>query len=106
MTRLNVTILLLMFAGQPAIAYETGVMTCEDIGKFAATLMSEREAGQKKDVALKTIDTMEWQGEIEKRNMSAIVDLIHGRVGDQLADAQAAYAIIRRDCETSKARQR
>jgi hypothetical protein len=99
------TILLLTFAGQSAMAYETGAMTCEDIGKFAATLMSNRENGQKKESALETVKKQEWQGDIEKSNMFAIVDLIYGRVGDQLADAQAAYAIIKRDCDIGKSRQ-
>ena len=99
-------ILLLMLAGQSALAYETGAMTCDDIGKFAATLMSDREKGQKKEAALETATKQEWQGDIEKSNMTAIVDLIHGRVGDQLADAQAAYSIIKRDCDISKARQK
>ncbi len=100
------TILLLMLAGQTAMAYETGAMTCEDIGKFAATLMSEREKGQQKAAALETVNNQQWQGDIEKGNMTAIVDLIHGRVGDQLADAQAAYLIIKRDCDIGKARQK
>jgi hypothetical protein len=95
-----------MLFAQPVFAYETGAMTCEDIGKYAGSLMSEREKGQKKEAAVAAIDTQEWQGEIERSNMAAIVDLIHGRVGNQLADAQAAYAIIKRDCDISKARQK
>lgn len=99
-------ILPLAFASQSAMAYETGAMTCEDIGKFAATLMSDREKGQKKEAALETVNKPEWQGDIEKNNMIAIVDLIHGRVGDQLFDAQAAYSIIKRDCDIGVARQK
>jgi hypothetical protein len=100
------TILLTLLFAQPVFAYETGTMTCEDIGKYAETLMSEREKGQKKEVAMASIDSQEWQGEIERSNMAAIVDLIHGKVGNQLADAQAAYAVIKRDCDVSKARQK
>ncbi len=100
------TILLLTFVGQTALAYETGAMTCEDVGKFAATLMSDREKGQNKEAALETVNKQQWQGDIEKNNMTSIVDLIHGRVGDQLADAQAAYSIIKRDCDIGKARQK
>lgn len=97
---------LLALCIQSAMAYDTGAMTCEDIGQFASTLMTEREKGQKKDAALETVSQQEWQGDIEKNNMIAIVDLIHGHVGDQLADAQAAYSIIKRDCDISKARER
>lgn len=106
MKNLYLTIWLFALTSQSAMAYDTGDMTCEDIGKFASTLMSDREKGQKKDAALETVNLQEWQGDIEKNNMIAIVDLIHGRVGDQLADARAAYSIIKRDCDISKARQR
>jgi hypothetical protein len=94
-----------LLMAQSAKAYETGAMTCEDIGKFAAALMADREKGQKKEAALETVNQQEWQGEVEKSNMIAVVGLIHGHVGDQLADAKAAYSVIRRDCEVSKAKQ-
>ncbi|MDQ3259918.1 MAG: hypothetical protein M3Q00_03880 [Pseudomonadota bacterium] len=100
------TIWLLMFVGQTAMGYETGAMTCEDIGKFAETLMSDREKGQNKESALETVNKQEWRGDIEKNNMTSIVDLIHGRVGDQLANARAAYSIIKRDCDIGKVRQK
>jgi hypothetical protein len=104
-TILSPILLSLLFA-RPVFAYETGAMSCEDIGKYAGALMSERDKGQTKDAAVAAIDTQDWQGDIERSNMAAIVDLIHGRVGNQLADAQAAYAIIKRDCDFSKARQK
>lgn len=99
-------VLAVFFAAQPVMAYDTGAMTCDDIGKFAATLMSDREKGQKKEEALETVNHQEWTGDVEKGNMIVIVNLIHGRVGNQLADAKAAYGIIRRDCEFGQPRQR
>jgi hypothetical protein len=100
-----VFILLAALCGQPAFAYDTGSMTCEEIGQYAAGVMSSREAGQTKDDALAAVATQQqWPGEVEKSNLDAIVKIIHGRVGDQLADSKAAYSVIKRDCDIGQRR--
>jgi hypothetical protein len=91
---------LLAVASSFALAYDTGAMTCDDIGQYAAGVMSEREKGQSKDVALAAVASQtHWPGAVEKTNLEAIVKMIHGRFGDQLFDAKAAYAVIKRDCD-------
>ncbi len=96
---------LIGFAGHSALAYDTGSMTCEDIGQYAAGVMSSREKGETKDAALVAVASQQqWPGEVEKSNLDAIVKMIHGRVGDQLADAKAAYSVIKRDCDIGQRR--
>ena len=98
-------ILLAGFFASIAHAYDTGAMTCEDIGQYAANAMSSREKGQSKDDALAAVSSQgEWPGELEKSNLIAIVKMIHGRVGDQLADSKAAYSVIKRDCDIGQRR--
>ncbi len=98
-------VLLVGFFAPFAYAYDTGAMTCEDIGQYAANAMSSREKGQTKDDAIAAVATQtDWQGELEKSNLVAIVKMIHGRVGDQLADAKAAYSVMKRDCDIGQRR--
>lgn len=93
------------FSAHFSYAYDTGAMTCEDIGQYAAGAMSSREKGQSKDDAIAAVATQtDWPGEIEKNNLVAIVKMIHGRVGDQLADAKAAHSVIKRDCDIGQRR--
>ncbi len=96
---------LIGFAGHSALAYDTGSMTCEDIGQYAAGVMTSRENGQTKDEALAAVASQQqWPGEIEKSNLDSIVKIIHGRVGDQLADAKAAHSVTKRDCDIGQRR--
>ena len=95
------------FMANAANAYDTGAMTCDDVGQYAAQAMTNRGKGQSKDDALAAVATQtQWPGDVEKRNLEAVVKMIHGRFGDQLFDAQAAYGVINRDCEISKRRQK
>ncbi len=88
-----------------AHAYDTGAMTCEEVGQYAANAMSSREKGQTKDDAIAAVASQtDWPGELEKSNLVAIVKMIHGRVGDQLADSKAAYSVIKRDCDIGQRR--
>jgi hypothetical protein len=97
--------LIVGFSASVSYAYDTGAMTCEDIGQYAANAMSSREKGQSKDDALAAVASQtDWPGEVEKHNLVAIVKMIHGRLGDQLFDAKAAYAVIKRDCEIGQRR--
>jgi hypothetical protein len=90
---------------QSAYAYDTGAMSCDDVGTYAASVMTERGKGQSKDDALAAVASQtQWSGELEKSNLTAVVKMIHGRIGDQLYDAQAAYAVIKRDCDIGQRR--
>lgn len=90
---------------QAAFAYDTGAMSCEEIGQYAAVVMAERGKGQSKADALATVGSQtQWPGAIEKSNLNAVVDLIHGKTGDQLYDEKAAYAVIKRDCDIGQRR--
>lgn len=105
MRNLFLLVFIVGFATPFAHAYDTGAMTCEDIGQYAANAMSSREKGQSKDEALAAVARQtEWPGELEKSNLDAIVKMLHGRVGDQLADAKAAYAVMKRDCDIGQRR--
>lgn len=87
------------------MAYDTGVMSCDEIGKYAAGVMTERGKGQTKADALAAVASQaEWPGEVEKRNLEDIVNIIHGKTGDQLYDAKAAYMVIKRDCDIGQRR--
>jgi hypothetical protein len=98
-------VLLMEAAAQTALAYDTGAMNCEDIGQYAGSVFVNREKGQAKDDALAAVASQtEWPGELEKSNLDAIVKILHGRVGDQLADAKAAYSVIKRDCDLGQRR--
>jgi hypothetical protein len=105
MRNLFVFVFLATLASHSALAYDTGAMTCEEIGQYAAGAMSRREQGETKDQAIAAVASQqEWPGEVEKSNLDAIVKMIHGRVGDQLADAKAAYSVMKRDCDIGQRR--
>ncbi len=106
MKRTIVLAVIACWFSQSALAYDTGAMSCDDVGTYAAGVMTERGKGQSKDDALSAVATQtQWPGDLEKSNLTAIVKMIHGRVGDQLYDAQAAYAVIKRDCDIGQRRQ-
>lgn len=93
------------FITHSANAYDTGAMTCDDIGQYAAGVMTDRGKGQNQDQALAAVASQtQWPGELEKSNLQAIVKMIHGRLGDQLYDDKAAYAVIKRDCDIGQRR--
>ena len=95
------------FLADAANAYDTGAMTCDDVGQYAAAVMTSRGNGQSKDDALAAVTSQtQWPGEVEKGNLESVVKMIHGRLGDQLFDAKAAHGVITRDCEISKRRQK
>jgi hypothetical protein len=105
MKRPIVLAVITFWIGQSAYAYDTGAMSCDDVGTYAAEVMTERGKGQSKDDALAAVaNQTQWSGELEKSNLTAVVKMIHGRIGDQLYDAQAAYAVIKRDCDIGQRR--
>ena len=102
--QLAVGAVILLVYTSPTKAYETGSMTCHDIGQFAAATMQAREQGKSKEDALAMVDRQDYQQPVEKSNLAAVVKLIYGRVGDQLAGPPAAYNVVKRDCDIGSAR--
>ena len=99
-------VLIATLTATSANAYDTGAMTCDDVGQYAADVMASREKGQTKVEALAVLASQtQWTGDIEKKNLEAIVKMIHGKLGDQLFDANAAHAVIKRDCDIGQRRQ-
>ena len=88
----------------PAVAYDTGSMTCHDIGQFAAATMQARDQGKTKEESLAIVDAQDFPYPVEKSNLTSVVKLIYGRMGDQLAGPQAAYNVVKRDCDIGSAR--
>ncbi len=90
---------------QVGFAYDTGTMSCDEIGQYAAGVMTERGKGQSKIDALAAVASQtQWPGDLEKSNLEAVVKLIHGKTGDQLFDSKAAHMVIKRDCDIGQRR--
>lgn len=89
----------LLLLGSHAIAapYPLGTMTCEDIGEFASEAMRWRKAEIAKDEALARLEQREYGDPVEKRNLTAIVDLVYGRYGNNWSIEGAGRA-LRGDC--------
>ena len=87
----------------PSAAYDTGSMTCHDIGQFASATMQAREQGKTKEESLAVVAGQDFKYPVEKSNLTSVVKLIYGRVGDQLAGPQAAYNVVKRDCDIGSA---
>ena len=82
-------------------AYPLGTMTCEDIATFASEAMSWRKQGQTREQALAALENRTYNDPVEKKNLTAIVDLVFGSYGRNWT-VESAGNIMRTDCMTGR----
>jgi hypothetical protein len=82
-------------------AYPLGTMTCDDIATFASEAMSWRKQGQTREQALATLENRSYNDPVEKKNLTAIVDLVFGSYGRNW-NVESAGNIMRTDCMTGR----
>jgi hypothetical protein len=94
-------LLILLSAAAMAAPYPLGTMTCADIGSFASEAMRWRKEGQSRDQALAELEKRTYNDPVEKKNMTAVVDLVFGSYGKNWS-VESAGNVLRTDCETGR----
>jgi hypothetical protein len=92
--------MLAISAGAQA-AYPLGTMTCDDIASFASEAMSWRKEGQTREQALDKLEKRTFNDPVEKKNLTAIVDLVFGSYGRSWT-VESAGNVMRTDCMTGR----
>jgi len=100
----RIVVLLAVSVVLPASAYDLGSMTCDDMGTYAAEAMRARSAGTAKEDFVAALEQRTFKADVEKRNLQDVAALIYGRLGSQLFDDKAAFAVIKTDCLTASKR--
>jgi len=92
---------LLAMATSVQAAYPLGTMTCDDIASFASEAMSWRKQGQTREQALAALEERTYNDPVEKKNLTAIVDLVFGPYGRNWT-VESAGNVMRTDCMTGR----
>jgi hypothetical protein len=92
---------LLAMATSVQAAYPLGTMTCDDIASFASEAMSWRKQGQTREQALAALEERKYNDPVEKKNLTAIVDLVFGPYGRNWT-VESAGNVMRTDCMTGR----
>jgi len=92
---------LLAIATGVQAAYPLGTMTCDDIASFASEAMSWRKEGQTREQALAALEKRAYNDPVEKKNLTAIVDLVFGSYGRNWT-VESAGNVMRTDCMTGR----
>jgi hypothetical protein len=92
---------LLAMATSVQAAYPLGSMTCDDIASFASEAMSWRKQGQTREQALAALEERTYNDPVEKKNLTAIVDLVFGTYGRNWT-VESAGNVMRTDCMTGR----
>jgi hypothetical protein len=87
--------------GALAAPYPLGSMTCADIGAFASEAMSWRKEGQSRDQALAALEKRTYNDPVEKKNLTAVLNLVFGSYGNNWS-IESAGTVMRTDCETGR----
>ena len=87
--------------GALAAPYPLGSMTCADIGAFASEAMSWRKEGQSRDQALAALEKRTYNDPVEKKNLTAVLNLVFGSYGNNWS-VESAGTVMRTDCETGR----
>lgn len=101
MSRLLPLFLLVLSSAVLAGAYPLGTMTCDDIGRFASEAQGWRLEGRTRDQALAALETRTYGDPVEKKNLTAIVDLVFGSYGRSWT-VESAGNIMRTDCRAGR----
>ena len=101
MSRLLLLGLLVCSTGALAAPYPLGSMTCADIGAFASEAMSWRKEGQSRDQALAALEKRTFNDPVEKKNLTAVLNLVFGSYGNNWS-VESAGTVMRTDCETGR----
>ena len=88
-----------------AAPYPLGTMTCEDIGAFASEAMSWRKAGVPKEQALARLEERQYNDPVEKKNLTAVVDIVYGSYGRNWS-IEGAGNVMRGDCRAGREEQK
>jgi hypothetical protein len=95
---------LLALAPLTAGAYQTGNLTCENIGEFAGQTLTAKQSGVPRDVYLSLLnERLPGDAQIERRLVATITTIIYQN--DLLTSMQPddAYTVFRQDCLRSLA---
>ena len=92
---------LLAISSSAQAAYPLGTMTCDDIASFASEAMSWRKEGQSREQALAALEKRTYNDPVEKKNLTAIVDLVFGSYGRNWT-VESAGNVMRTDCMTGR----
>jgi len=104
MFKLELVIVLLTLTPLGATAYQTGNLTCENIGQLAGQTLTARRSGIPQEIYLAALnERLPGDAQIERKLVEDITTIIYQN--DQLAAMEPAdaYAAFQQDCLRGKA---
>lgn len=94
--------LVLLFTN-PVFAYETGSMSCAQIGEFAAATVHGKKNGLTYRKAIANLNkTVPATYYIEKRNLKQIINAIYKEDWGKHLSEDGAYSSFQADCQVQK----
>lgn len=94
-------LLMICAASAQAAPYPLGTMTCDDIGAFASEAMGWRKSGVPRDQAFTRVEQRQYNDPVEKKNLTAVVELVYGSYGRNWS-VESAGNVLRTDCMTGR----
>lgn len=93
-------ILIFLLSANPSFAYETGAMTCEQLGQFAAATVHGKNAGHTYAKAISIINrNVPGSSFIERRNLTDITYAIYKQPWGKHLSEDGAYSSFKIECE-------
>ena len=103
MKRVTTLVGIVWLFGSVAFAYDTGSMTCEDIGSFAAATVEGKVNGATYKQALAKVDKVIPNTYVtERKNCKKILKVLYKEPFGKNLSKEGAYAAMKADCEAQK----
>jgi hypothetical protein len=103
MKRVTTSVSIVLLFSSVAVAYDTGSMSCEDIGTFAAATVEGKGNGATYKQALAKVDkVMPTRYVTERKNCKKIVKVTYKEPFGKNLNKEGAYAAMKADCEAQK----
>ena len=88
-----------LLIGSAAHAYDTGSMSCEDIGQFASAVVEGKGKGTTYKQAVAKIEkTVPAKYKVERKNCKDIVKLLYVKEEGKHLNTDGAYSVMKADC--------
>lgn len=103
MKRVATSVSIVLLFSSIAIAYDTGSMSCEDIGTFAAATVEGKGNGATYKQALTKVDkVIPTKHVTERKNCKKIVKALYKEPFGKNLSKEGAYTAMKADCEAQK----
>jgi hypothetical protein len=100
----NLATLLLALVPIGAGAYETGQLSCDNVGQLAGHALSAKQSGVPHEVYLKVLnERLPAEAQIERKLLTAVATIVYEEELWTAMQPSDAYAVFREDCLRSSA---